>query len=176
MKQTQETTQTHIEKTPKNWDITRHYLNRLLFYDIRDAYHGRFNIDVPDEMLDKSNPDEILAYHIAGKRLKIGNQHLQFPRDICQLIIEMNKTAYNLGFWKTINSRRFPPQGENGQQARLSSLSEESKQQFLESFFTQYRDEHFRDEELERQTYAARFYDFITKRFQTAHPELLRKQ
>lgn len=162
-------------EVPKNWGIRKTVdLPKLTLPDLENLYYGTYNINVPSEMRDVQNPEEILANYIATGILKRnnGHKHLNLPIDFLDLVAKMNKHIYSgknrsrIAFRKMMRGatrkpyERFP--SESGDlRKRLESLNPEIKEQFVESFFSDYI-----PSQRESKTHG-RFLDYGSKTFYT---------
>jgi hypothetical protein len=128
------------EDIPRNYGIRRKDLEVLGYKTLEHIFYGTRNISIPDEMLKIMNPDEILAKYYSAGRMKRNNNHLLEPQpeDFVTLTREMDKKAYPaIGVMARDAKKRFSDmKGE--QRARLDSLDQDVKQDFVASFHKQY--------------------------------------
>jgi hypothetical protein len=75
------------------WGIRRGDINRLRDDEIEDAYTALPNLDIPEEMLDILNTDEILTRYVAAGNLKRYNGHQHLSRDFYSLNEELSNNA-----------------------------------------------------------------------------------
>jgi len=161
-------TQTNLfseeKKVPRNWGIRRKDLETLFYDDLKMAFYGLHNLNVHAEMLDVSNPDEIMAYYIGAGMIKRNDYPSQFmfeigagdadkerkrivnffarnsanPGSLFDIVKLLNREAYK-GSLKILAhkcNRRFAPRTQSG---RLASISDEAKAKFIASMQKPYR-------------------------------------
>ncbi|MBI2138577.1 hypothetical protein HYU13_03240 [Candidatus Woesearchaeota archaeon] len=130
----------------KNWGIRRADLNNLReFQVLEDFFYGIPNLNIPDDMLDALNPDEIMAKYIGAGIQKRHNRHLQseesqkIPKEFVGLCQYLDRLAYPMmGRTPQRAEKRFS-NNSGAQMKRLHQLSDKIKQAFIGSFFQNYR-------------------------------------
>ncbi|MBU0898554.1 MAG: hypothetical protein KKB03_04615 [Nanoarchaeota archaeon] len=129
-------------KVPKKWNIRKKDLATLASggYDaIENIFCGIHNLDMPFEVLDLMNPDEIISCYYATALLKYCNAHLKsgLPKEFGDIVKEMNKESYGSAIFRNMakNCKRELPYKPSDQQRRLKQISTESKNEFVDSFF-----------------------------------------
>ncbi|MBI4159381.1 hypothetical protein HY500_03945 [Candidatus Woesearchaeota archaeon] len=131
----------HAEKKP--YFIRQRDLDLLFYSTLEAVFYGSHNLRIPQEMLDVLNPDEGIAKFCAAGLLKRGNAHTQIniPRDFLLLALRMDETAYTLSDICNMRnkSRKTFSDAPGAQSLRLSALSQEVQQVFVDSFFRKYR-------------------------------------
>jgi hypothetical protein len=128
------------EGIPMNFGIRRKDLSVLGYKTLEHIFYGIHNIDIPYEMLEAMNPDEILAKYYSAGRTKRNNYHLREPQpeDFVTLTREMDRNAYPAIGVMARDAKKRLPHKDGEQRARLDSLPENVKQAFVESFFSGY--------------------------------------
>jgi len=143
----------HKKKIIMPFNIRKRDLNSLEFNSLKYLFYGLHNLDMPKEMSDYENPDEIVAKYIAAYVLKRNNMHLTKPFSIKpnyelfdnspiefnQVIRKMDDCAYQyLGDFKKKCIKRFSS-NPGDQLRRLECLEDSVKSSFIDSFFKAYR-------------------------------------
>jgi hypothetical protein len=125
---------------PQNFGIRRKDLEVLGYKALKHIFYGTRNINIPDEMLEIMNPDEILAKYYSAGMMKSNNNHLREPQpeDFVTLTREMDRKAYRMIGVMARDAKKRLSHGNLEQRARLDSLQENVKQAFVESFHEQY--------------------------------------
>ena len=133
--------------------IRKKDLRNLDYYGLKAAFYGLHNLDIPIEILNNENPDEIAAKYIAAYILKRNNNHLRkpfstktnydlfddSPVEFNEVIRRMDDCAYRyLRDLKENCVKKFSA-NSGDQLRRLGSLEDSVKRSFMDSFFKIYR-------------------------------------
>jgi hypothetical protein len=123
---------------PRNYGIRRKDLAVLGKTTLKHIFYGIHNIDIPDEMLESMNPDEILTKYYSAGAKKYNNNHLRNPEpeDFVTLTKDMDRQAYPMIGVMARDAKKRLPHGRLDQRARLDSLPDRVKYDFVESFFS----------------------------------------
>jgi hypothetical protein len=177
---------------PRNWAIRQKDLRMLPYRSLEDIFYGIHNLDIPAEMLDRMNPDEMLSKWLAAGQLKRYNNHLNggIPSDFSALYRMMDSQAYSMGSFRRMADsckRRFSCKpGDQG--ARLAEASRCSLLGFVESFFDTYtpsdredpsNPDAFHDPNFDgssKEAYVRGIYTKISAKWDMAEQELSRPQ
>jgi len=128
-------------EVPRLWGIRKKDLALIAKRSLEDIYYGIYNLDIPVEMMNAMNPDEILAKYCAAGDAKRYDGHIAtgFPVDFLELIKLLDKGGYRkMGHMAGKCNRKFSAdKGE--QQKRLQALDQSVQDAFVKEFFRPYR-------------------------------------
>jgi len=177
-----------IGDIPYAWDIRKTVdLEALKYEGLRNIWYGKYNIVVPSEMLDLENPSEILANYLSAGVLKFNNNHKKrsLPKDFSKLVKLMNRVAFDpqrrACFLRmhTGSKKRFSTNPKDQELRLREHLSDEAKQEFVDSFYEDYRPykgarptdpDAFEFDPQSKRTYRDWIYAYFQNRFAQAHP------
>lgn len=127
---------------PKNWGVSAKTLNGLRFSQLETLFYGIHNLTVPRDMLNLMTGIEVVSKFYSAGSLKRYNSHLveksDLPRDFLGLVKKMDiESNYRLRglpirFWKGF------PESYSDLSEKFSDLSEDNRQAFVDSFFSEY--------------------------------------
>lgn len=131
-----------LDKTrvPYRWGFSPSSLGKLSNAGIRNLYYGTRNLEVPGLMLDVTNADEAAALFWGACDLKRHNLHQDMSREFFQLVGDINRhsyPSYSSDILALRESARLPnKRGE--MRARLMQLPLEVREEFMDSWFSDY--------------------------------------
>jgi len=134
---------------PLNWGIRKKDIESLRKGShsnspIENLFYGSRNLRIPTEIMDLSNPSEILGLYISTGALKKYNSHKsndQIPRDSFSTLVNfMNQIAYSNPIFPGASQdfERTFSKNPGDQKRRLAEISGESKRLFCRSFWSNY--------------------------------------
>ncbi|MBW2977492.1 hypothetical protein KY331_01485 [Candidatus Woesearchaeota archaeon] len=130
-----------VTDVPKLWGIRKKDLSLIAKRHLEDVFYGVYNLDIPVEMMDAMNPDEILAKYCAAGEVKRYNGHLStgLPTDFLELARLLDKRGYRkIGYMVSKCNRRFST-NKGDQEKRLRALDQSVQEAFVKEFFKAYR-------------------------------------
>ena len=113
----------------------------LSYTTLQSTFYGTWNLDIPTEMLDIFNPDEIIARTSAAADLKRRNKHLEgnMPTDCYGLINLLDKSGYKYaGRLRSVCKRPYSRKKGELKKA-IEGLDASVQQAFVDSFYRPYR-------------------------------------
>ncbi|MBW2971840.1 hypothetical protein KY359_02275 [Candidatus Woesearchaeota archaeon] len=129
---------------PRVWGIRKGQdIAALNYRSLEFLLRGINNLEMPFEMMAVMNPDEILAKFYAAGFMKHDDAHIRrgAKLDFMTLYRNMDDLSYGMKDFFTMShgcNRRFSSaRGE--QRKRLEQLSPETKQAFVDAFYSSYR-------------------------------------
>ena len=144
---------TKLVKIPQNWGLTRTAISQMHYPDLERTFYGIHNLKAPFGVLDRSNPDEIMAYYDGAcilKKMRVGlgdflnreaRERLRVASlDIGKLVKSINEVAFaSMGFRLFSRACKKTYFKENGtQEERLNHATKEDQKIFLDSFTKKY--------------------------------------
>ncbi|MFH1444864.1 MAG: hypothetical protein ABIF08_00035 [Nanoarchaeota archaeon] len=127
---------------PNLWGIRKTPDLYSLNYDaLENLFYGLFNIEIPSDMADLMNPDEIISKYVGSGFLKRYNGHISssLPTEFSGLVRSVDREGYShIARMANKCKKRFSS-NPGDQIKRLEALDTYIKDAFIESFFSEYR-------------------------------------
>jgi hypothetical protein len=124
------------------WGIRQKDIQSLNYMTLKNIFYGMHNVEMPGEMLNALNPDEILSKWYGAGLMKRHDAHLgmTIPHDFYAVCRAMDEKSYSEGSFRKMSSgcNKHFPSSRGEQKKRLDQTSDAAQKRFVDSFFREY--------------------------------------